>query len=220
MQADLWPQVRTAAAQSGTAVEAVVTAAYLASLIRDSPALDCQRITDAAAALTTLLRASAAAAVGEEVAPDVPGAAARLRVELEQVSALLADSAGRPAEVEALLEVADAQAGSTRLRRRQRRVASAALGRWRSAAEVVQWLQTARPMEVVQAVRAAAEWPAVGSAGAPRGDTEEQDIRAALGSSAEVRVSGSEHAWPACMPYSTSPCWHLSRRLLLTVVAL
>lgn len=60
VQADVWPAVRAAAAAKGTSAEIATTAKYLESLLQFAGS-DCQRTSDAARALTELLRSSATA---------------------------------------------------------------------------------------------------------------------------------------------------------------
>eukprot|EP00892_Ulva_mutabilis_P000493 jgi/Ulvmu1/10444/UM062_0041.1 len=172
--ADLWPQVRVAAARCGALAEATVTAAYLHALVSDSPALDCQRVADAASALTTLLQAKdldamdGAGAIHAEATTlgrDMRGASKQLHAELAGLTELLSGSAARPPEVEELLAAAAAWAEPMRMRRRRPYVDESPLVRWRSKAEAVEWLQGARPFEVVQAVRAAAGAPEADEAG-------------------------------------------------------
>lgn len=193
MQADLWPQVRSAAGRAGRVTEAAVTAAFVAALIRDTATVGCQRVSDAAAALTTLLQSGLASA-GDRGA-DGGGAGGRaaapqLQAELEALLPLLADGPPATPELQALLATAAAEAGAAGRRRRQRAAADG-VSRWASADDAVRWLQAARPAEVVHAVRVAAEAASDASAS---GQEPAADIRAAVFSAAQVRTCSCESA--------------------------
>lgn len=160
VQADLWPEVRSAAARGGRVIEAAVTAAYVADLVRDCPGAECQRVADAVAALTMLLQSGLVSAGDGAAGGGAAGSGAavrQLQAELEALLLVLADAPPATPELEALMAAASAEAGTAGRRRRQQRVVVDGISRWASAEEAARWLQAARPAEVVQAVRVAAQ---------------------------------------------------------------